>query len=44
MRELLAHPITWRRRIAVLPAEMAVDAVTATALLVGSVRARSITL
>ncbi|MGH9185266.1 MAG: glycosyltransferase [Acidimicrobiales bacterium] len=37
-------PIRWRRRLEVLPAEMAIDVLTAGALVVGSVRARSITL
>jgi cellulose synthase/poly-beta-1,6-N-acetylglucosamine synthase-like glycosyltransferase len=42
--ELRRFPIPWRRRLAVLPAELATDVLTATSLAVGSVRARSITL
>lgn len=44
VRELWRFPLPWRRRIALLPAEMSVDVLTAGALVVGSVRARSITL
>ena len=44
LQELRAYPVPWKRRLAVLPAEMAVDAVTAGALVVGSVHARSVTL
>lgn len=42
--ELRRSALPWRRKLAVLPAEMAVDAVTAAALAVGSLRARSVTL
>ena len=44
VQELRAFPVSWRRRIAVLPVEMSVDVVMAVALAVGSARARSITL
>ena len=42
--ELRRFPIPWRRRLQVLPAEMGLDVLTAGALVVGSVRARSVTL
>ncbi len=44
LQELRRYPIGWDRRLAALPAEMAVDAVTAAALAVGSAKARTITL
>lgn len=44
LAELRRTPLPWHRKLAVLPAEMAVDAVTAAALAVGSARARSVTL
>jgi glycosyltransferase involved in cell wall biosynthesis len=44
LHELRSFPVPWRDRFRALPAEMAVDAVMATALAVGSARARSITL
>lgn len=44
LAELRRFPIGWDERLRVLPAEMAVDVVMASALVVGSVRARSITL
>jgi hypothetical protein len=44
LHELRAFPIPWRRRLEVLPVEMGVDVLTAGALVVGSIRARSITL
>lgn len=44
LHDLRRYPIPWRRRVAALPAEMAVDAVTAVALVAGSVRARSVVL
>ena len=44
LQELRQFPLPWRRRLAVLPAEMAIDVITATSLVVGSVRARSVTL
>jgi hypothetical protein len=43
-RELRRHPIGWRKRAALLPAELALDALTAGALAVGSVRSRSVVL
>ncbi len=43
-RELRRFPLPWRRRLALLPVEMGIDVVTAGALVVGSVRARSVTL
>lgn len=43
-RELWRFPLPWRRRLALLPVEMSMDLITAGALLIGSVRARSITL
>lgn len=42
MNELRRAPVGWRRRIQTLPAEMAQDVVTAGALLVGSVRAKTL--
>ena len=39
--DLRTAPVGWGRRAAVLPAEMAVDALTAGALVVGSARART---
>ena len=42
--ELRRYPIPWRRRLRYLPAEMAVDVITAGALVAGSARARSVTL
>lgn len=42
--ELRGHPIPWRQRLRCLPAEMAVDAVMAGALVFGSAKARSVTL
>jgi glycosyltransferase involved in cell wall biosynthesis len=44
LRELRMFPLPWRRRLQVLPVEMAIDVVTAGALVVGSARARSVTL
>ena len=44
LRELRRFPIPWRRRLQCLPVEMATDVITAGALVVGSARARSITL
>lgn len=44
LQELRRYPIPWRRRLAALPAEMAIDAVMAAALAVGSARSRSVTL
>jgi cellulose synthase/poly-beta-1,6-N-acetylglucosamine synthase-like glycosyltransferase len=44
LQELRRFPLPWRRRLAVLPAELAIDVITAGALVVGSVRARSVTL
>jgi hypothetical protein len=43
-QELRRFPIPWRRRLEVLPVEMGLDVITAGALVVGSVRARSVTL
>jgi glycosyltransferase involved in cell wall biosynthesis len=42
--ELRRYPIPWRRRLRYLPAEMAVDVITAGALVAGSARARTVTL
>ena len=42
--ELRRFPIPWRQRMQVLPVEMGLDVLTAGALVVGSVRARSVTL
>jgi glycosyltransferase involved in cell wall biosynthesis len=44
LQELRRFPIPWRRRLEVLPVEMGLDVLTAGALVVGSVRARSVTL
>jgi hypothetical protein len=44
VQELRRFPIPWSRRLQVLPVEMGLDVLTAGALVVGSVRARSITL
>lgn len=44
LRELRHQPIGWPRRLRVLPAEMAVDAVTAAALVAGSARHRTLLL
>lgn len=44
LSELRAFPIPWRRRLEVLPIEMAIDVLTAGSLIVGSVTARSVTL
>jgi len=44
LQDLRAFPIPWRRRLALLPVEMGVDVLTAGALTVGTVRARSVTL
>jgi len=43
-RELRKFPISRRRRLEVLPVEMALDVLTAGALVVGSARAKSLTL
>lgn len=43
-RELRRFPLPWRRRVALLPVEMSIDVMTAVALVIGSVRARSLTL
>ncbi len=42
--ELRRYPIPWARRLKLLPVEMAVDALTAGALVAGSARARNVTL
>jgi hypothetical protein len=42
--ELRHAPVPWDQRLRALPAEMAIDAITAGALVVGSARARSVTL
>jgi glycosyltransferase involved in cell wall biosynthesis len=44
LQELRHFPISWSRRLQVLPVEMGLDVVTAGALVVGSARARSVTL
>ena len=44
LNDLCDYPIPWRRRLAVLPFEMVLDAVTAGSLIVGSASARSIAL
>ena len=44
LQELRRFPIPWRRRLQVLPVEMGLDVLTAAALVVGSAKARSITL
>lgn len=44
MRELRRFPLPLGRQLALLPVEMSLDLLTAAALLIGSVRARSITL
>jgi glycosyltransferase involved in cell wall biosynthesis len=44
VRELRMFPLPWRRRLEVLPVEMAIDVITAGALVVGSAKARSVTL
>jgi glycosyltransferase involved in cell wall biosynthesis len=44
VRDLRGFPISWKRRLAVLPLEMGVDVVTAAALVAGSAKARSVTL
>jgi glycosyltransferase involved in cell wall biosynthesis len=44
LQELRHFPISWTRRLEVLPVEMGLDVVTAGALVLGSIRARSITL
>ncbi len=41
-RELQDFPITTRRRLEVLPVEMGIDVITAAALAIGSLRARSL--
>ena len=43
-QELRRFPIPWGRRLRILPVEMALDVLTAVALVVGSVRARSLLL
>jgi glycosyltransferase involved in cell wall biosynthesis len=42
--DLRAFPVSWARRLVALPAELAIDALTAGALLVGSVKARRLLL
>lgn len=42
--DLRRLPVGWRRRLAALPVELGVDVLTAAALVVGSVRARTIVL
>jgi hypothetical protein len=42
--ELRHAPVPWGGRLRALPAEMAIDVITAAALVVGSARARSVTL
>lgn len=44
LQDLRGFPISWRRRAELLPGEMALDALTAAALAVGSVKARTVTL
>ena len=44
LHELRRFPIPWRRRLEVLPAEMAIDGITALALVVGSARGRRVLL
>lgn len=44
LQELRAFPVPWRRRAELLPVEMAIDVITAASLVVGSARARSVTL
>lgn len=44
LHELRRFPITTRRQLELLPVEMAVDVITAAALIVGSARARSLVL
>lgn len=44
LNELRRFPLPWGRRVRYVPIEMAIDVITAGALVVGSVRARSVTL
>jgi hypothetical protein len=44
LQELRQFPIPWGRRLRVLPVEMGLDVVTGGALVVGSAKARSVTL
>jgi cellulose synthase/poly-beta-1,6-N-acetylglucosamine synthase-like glycosyltransferase len=44
LKELRQFPVPWSRRLRVLPVEMGIDVITSAALVVGSVRARSVTL
>jgi hypothetical protein len=44
LRDLRRQPASWPRRFSALPQEMALDAITATALVAGSARARTLAL
>jgi hypothetical protein len=44
LRDLRQQPASWPRRISALPQEMALDAITAAALVAGSARARTLAL